>query len=392
VIVSTGLLAMLATTTDAAPPLEAAARARVLDTPFLLPALDGGVVFFLVLFLATLVVHLVFAAYTLGGACFVLACALRGKYSPGASRDALALCVRDWLPSAASGAITAGIAPLLFVQLVYQKAFYSANLLLFNRWMAILPVLIAAIYAMYLVKAKHRCTSRAARTAAALAVAGLVGFVAAAFVENHLLSLDPESWPSVYESGQSSVPSTVHAARLACWCAGALPVFALLAAWQLRFGAADADEADRARAARSLGGIALGGTIGSIVAALVYARVSPEVAEAATSAAGRPYAAVLALGTAVVIAAWIRIVLARDLSRGMLATASVATAIAMTGAAFVRESMRLAALVGTVAAPREPRNAAGFVVFALFAVAGLATIAWILRAVSRDMRTTGAAR
>jgi Mg2+/Co2+ transporter CorC len=93
-----------------------------------------------------------------------------------------------------------------------------------------------------------------------------------------------------------------------------------------------------------------------------------------------------------VIAAWIRIVLARDLSRGMLATASVATAIAMTGAAFVRESMRLAALVGTVAAPREPRNAAGFVVFALFAVAGLATIAWILRAVSRDMRTTGAAR
>jgi hypothetical protein len=196
----------------------------------------------------------------------------------------------------------------------------------------------------------------------------------------------------VYESGQSSVPSTVHAARLACWCAGALPVFALLAAWQLRFGAADADEADRARAARSLGGIALGGTIGSIVAALVYARVSPEVAEAATSAAGRPYAAMLALGTAVVIAAWIRIVLARDLSRGMLATASVATAIAMTGAAFVRESMRLAALVGTVAAPREPRNAAGFVVFALFAVAGLATIAWILRAVSRDMRTTGAAR
>ena len=47
--------------------------------------------------------------------------------------DPLAAPLRDWLPFVLSAAITAGIAPLLFVQILYQRAFYTANLLLFNR-------------------------------------------------------------------------------------------------------------------------------------------------------------------------------------------------------------------------------------------------------------------
>lgn len=364
------------------------ARAAALDTPLLFPALGASERFYLALFVATLVLHLAFAAYTLGGACFVLACAARGRYSPGAARDALAHAVRDWLPSAASGAITAGIAPLLFVQLVYQKAFYTANLLLFNRWMAILPVLIAAIYAMYLVKAKHRATSRAARTASALAVAALVGFVAAAFVENHLLSLAPGAWSAMYETGDSPVPAAAHAARLALFALAALPVFALLAGWQMRLGAAGADDADRARAARPLALVALGGTLGAAIASASYARISPEIAEAASSAAGRPFAIALAAGAAVAAAAWIRIAARAELSRDALAVASLGTLLAMLGGACVRETVRVAALAETGAAAHGPRAVAGFVAFSVFALLGIATILWIVRAVARDLRAT----
>ena len=60
--------------------------------------------------------------------------------------------VRDWLPAVLGLAITTGIAPLLFVQILYKRQFYTANLLLFNRFMLLLPALIVAYYMLYLVK------------------------------------------------------------------------------------------------------------------------------------------------------------------------------------------------------------------------------------------------
>ena len=60
--------------------------------------------------------------------------------------------VCDWLPAILGLAITAGIAPLLFVQILYKHQFYTANLLLFNRFMLLLPALIVAYYMLYLVR------------------------------------------------------------------------------------------------------------------------------------------------------------------------------------------------------------------------------------------------
>ena len=49
-------------------------------------------------------------------------------------------------------AITTGIATLLFLQILYKREFYTANLLLFNRFMLLLPALIFAYYMLYLIK------------------------------------------------------------------------------------------------------------------------------------------------------------------------------------------------------------------------------------------------
>ncbi|MDI9404846.1 MAG: hypothetical protein QM516_13335, partial [Limnohabitans sp.] len=99
----------------------------------LLEALPTSVIVYITLLIATYALHVIFMQYTIGGALWTLWAAMRGRFSPTATRDAASLVVRDWLPSAISGAITAGIAPLLFVQIVYQKSFYTANLLLFIR-------------------------------------------------------------------------------------------------------------------------------------------------------------------------------------------------------------------------------------------------------------------
>jgi len=54
----------------------------------------------------------------------------------GPARSGLGLIlkvVRDWLPAILGLAITTGIAPLLFLQVLYKRHFYTANLLLFNH-------------------------------------------------------------------------------------------------------------------------------------------------------------------------------------------------------------------------------------------------------------------
>ena len=106
--------------------------------------------FYLFWYVLTLVIHVVFMNYVLGGITYLGLSSLAGR----PNRNQLALMLRDWMPFAIGVAITAGVAPLLFIQILYQKAFYTANLLLFHRWMIILPILIVGFYLTYLLKAK----------------------------------------------------------------------------------------------------------------------------------------------------------------------------------------------------------------------------------------------
>ena len=109
--------------------------------------------------------------------------------------------IRDWLPAVLGLAITAGIAPLLVPADLVQAQFYTANLLLFNRFMLLLPALIVAYYMLYLLKS--HALGRAGRALRGLAT--FVAFVcffytAWAWTENHVLSLHEEAWREQYAS------------------------------------------------------------------------------------------------------------------------------------------------------------------------------------------------
>jgi hypothetical protein len=359
----------------------------VLEAAFL-STLPATTAVYVALAVATLVLHVVFMNYALAGTIFVAGAAVMGRYSgPTAvgAKSSLAMVVRDWLPSAVSGAITAGIAPLLFIQMVYQKAFYTANLLLFNRWMAILPVLIAAIYLMYLVKSKSVATGRAAKAACGIGAAGLVVYVALAFAENHLVSLASAAWPDMYVSSASMLGSRVLWLRVGMWTAGAFPLFAAIAAWQLLRGAGGAGPDDRARAARTLAVLASVGGAVALACLVGYARESGAFMACARSAAGRPYAVLAAVGAVAAGAAWAWILVRGQLHGRAVAVAIMGSTLVTIGMTVIREVQRLAQTSGTPAAPRDPALGDGLVVFAVFAVAGIVTIAWIVRTVARSL-------
>lgn len=340
---------------------------------------------YLWLYLGTLVLHLAFVHYCFAGAFYVASAAVRGRLA----QDRIALVVREWLPSAVSCAITAGIAPLLFVQILYPTSFYTANLLLFNRWMAMLPVLIVAIYAMYLVKTKRDPDAGPARrlvAAAAVLAAALLVYVAWAFVENHLVGLRPAAWADMYRDGAASLATSPAAwLRLAMWICAAFPVFACLTAWQLRLGAGGADDAVRAAASRRLSSLALGGLAAVVPAMAAYAAAAPEFRAAGAQS---PVAStVAAAGFAVSFAAWWLIRGRGALAAPMLWLASAGSLLSMGAMAVVREEMRSNALAGTSAAMRAPAASGGMVAFAVFAVLGLGAIVWIVRSVTRALAT-----
>src|SRR5262245_52128362 len=89
---------------------------------------------YLCCYVATLCIHLVLMSYTLAGAAYLAMMGIIGKDRYRSVAD-LGGIIQDWLPFSLGLAITAGVAPLLFLQVLYQPMFYTSNLLLFHRWM-----------------------------------------------------------------------------------------------------------------------------------------------------------------------------------------------------------------------------------------------------------------
>ncbi len=114
---------------------------------------------YLTLFVVTTAIYMVFMNYVLAGSIVLLigylAPGARRRVEGGPARSGLGLIlkvVRDWLPAVLGLAITTGIAPLLFLQILYKHQFYTANLLLFRPFMLLVPAFIVAYFMLYLIK------------------------------------------------------------------------------------------------------------------------------------------------------------------------------------------------------------------------------------------------
>lgn len=312
--------------------------------------------------------HFAAAAFVLGGSGWV---AIAQLLRPGRSHPVTDILV-DWMPFAMGATITLGVAPLLFVQIVDQEGFYTANLLLFHRWMAMLPILILAFYMLYLLKGAPRLRQHVlGGRVVPLLVFAATAFVALSWSENHLLSLDRGAWVDLYREGAMRFATPELWPRFALACASsAVGLAAVLAN----------AKGGRARG-RTLGTVALAGLIATAAAGTWLARAGhasamPPIAWVA--AAGALFGA----ATASVVAA-----------RGRLALAAwIAAAIAL---GFVREALRSARLGDALPAERHraaAEHSGGLWLFALIAMILLAVAVPLVRAVRRDLVRSDRAR
>ena len=307
----------------------------------------------LALYLLTFALHAVFVSYVLAGTGYALVQALRKADDPIAAR------VRDHLPFMLGCGITAGVAPLLFVQLVYQRRFYTANLLMGPRWGAVVPALILGFYALYLAKAKTSLRLR--RFALAVGTLCFV-FVAWSWTElDQLMQAEP-AWRPMYAAGQRIYGDAAIFPRLLLWIGAMISLFAIVAAWW-----------STGTERRRLAVLGLAGRSLSVAAAFL-------LVAAGGALHGNAHGWLYLLITALAIEAggWIWMIRVPDGAGLTLVTG--AGAAALVCATVVRETPRLALLEPP---PHAAIEASGFPLFALTALLGIVVIAWIWRAIGR---------
>lgn len=348
-------------------------------------------VLYLVLYLATLVLHVVAMNYVVGGAMVVAGAAVFRMFrSYCDATQSIVDVLKDWLPLALGVTITLGVAPILFIQILYKQAFYTANLLLFHRWMAILPVLIVAFYLLYLQKSPW-IQKRSAVVSAAVSVGVLAMFlfVAWSWSENHLLSIAGQSaWTEQFAEGRMWYRTAELAPRLSLWMIGSLATLSVLLAWQMRGTATSA-------VVRRLALIGICGGAGAAIAGAWYWSVLPaDVVVEIKQPANLAVFGLATVGLLCTLAAWGHMAKTGRLGGPWLWLATAGLAVAIPAATLLREVRRYVALRevdqwhSAVEATSEVAQFQGFGAFVLFLVVNAAAIAWLINKVRRKVSNT----
>jgi hypothetical protein len=355
---------------------------------------------YLTLYVVSAAIYMVFMNYVLAGAIVLsvgyLAPGARRRVNAGLdgpARSGLGLIlkvVRDWLPAILGLAITAGIAPLLLLQVLYKRHFYTANLLLFNRFMLLLPALVVAYSMLFLIKSQ----ALAARSAV---VRGLVTFAAFAclfytawlWTENHVLSLHEEAWHDHYMSKQSIYRNAEIWPRLGYWITASFATLAVLLAWQLHWGRRLHDPVNLDLATRRLRALALLGLATSATEAWLWLLSLDSAARGLVlSSLALPYGVLALTGVGIQVAGWLPVATRAGLTTRRLTVISTGGIMTIVGGLVVREARRLAAIDITVLfdAHRQAAQLSGMGVFVAFITINATVIIACVLIVKRALR------
>lgn len=96
------------------------------------------------------------------------------------------------LPFFMAFGINAGIVPLLFLQVLYPQFFYPATILQGWFWVAVIPLLVIAYYAVYL------ASFNKFRIAAALVATLFLSIIGLMFSSAMTLTANPQEWPKIF--------------------------------------------------------------------------------------------------------------------------------------------------------------------------------------------------
>jgi len=156
-------------------------------TPDALP-LPGPAWLFEFLLHFTFVLHLLAMNFLVGGAMIAIVSRLRGAMD-------VARWIETKLPVAMAFTVTLGVAPLLFVQLLYGHLFYSSSVIMGWPWFTVILILLVTYSLVYRVAWKGE--GGAARLLLLLVNLGLLA-IAFLYVNNMTMALRPDTWAAKY--------------------------------------------------------------------------------------------------------------------------------------------------------------------------------------------------
>jgi hypothetical protein len=147
----------------------------------------------------TFLLHVLAMNLLLGGSLLALWLRSRaGADGGGHARRMLDLFTHA-APVLMAATVSLGVAPLLFVQVLYGRLFFTSSVLMAWGWLSVVPLVILAYYGVYLrAYAGGRTIARGAGLSALIAIVLLA--VAFLYVTNMTLMLRPESFQALYHA------------------------------------------------------------------------------------------------------------------------------------------------------------------------------------------------
>lgn len=177
-----------------------------MDPTLLVPTPDAIPVpwgWFYTLLMLTFLLHLLFMNAMLGGGIIALLSSFSGR------DDNVNLCHEvgyKW-PYTIAFAVNMGVAPLLFVQVIYGHFIYSSSVLMAAYWLSIVGLLILAYYSAYIYDFKFAALG-GARLFFLLVSVGILLVIAFFFTNNMTLMLQPDRWTAYFENRTGTLLNT----------------------------------------------------------------------------------------------------------------------------------------------------------------------------------------
>jgi hypothetical protein len=151
----------------------------------------------------TFFLHVLAMNVVLGGSVLALHWRFSRRVEDTPQREAVLGAFARALPVAVAATVTLGVAPLLFVQVLYGRVFFASSVLMAWLWLAIVPLVITAYYLSYSLASGGPAQPRG-RWLAGLAT---LAFLAVAFVQvtNATRSISPGTFRELDAASRSGL-------------------------------------------------------------------------------------------------------------------------------------------------------------------------------------------
>jgi hypothetical protein len=339
-----------------------------------------------ILLVFTFVLHLLAMNLLLGGTAMLAISGARRSDNEFFAR--LKRRLAKALPLTMSLTITLGIAPLLFLQVLYGQAFYTSSVLMAWPWLAVIALVMLAYYGLYLAQFRPDWIGPRATAVAWISALFILatGFL---FTNNATLMLLPPKWAELYRQSASglhlNLTDPTLFPRYLHFVVAAFAVAGIGAA--LLAGAYQKSDPEWAQEARRYGGKwFLYATFAQVVVGMLFLFTLPGPIRMRFLGSSPVDTALLWCGVGCAVGAIFALTRSGWLSAAVLAAA---VALMATVRHRVRE-MLLQPDLDVGALPVVPQWAM-FAIFAVLLVAGLAVVAWMVLKFAQAGQTPGEA-